>query len=240
MDHIRIVLLDSDKQALDAYGRLCRAICEKLGLSSDVRSYTDNQRLLFDMGNTHFLFTVNVLIIEPGNRNEAIAHAVRKMGYRGIILYLTESNSFDCCMQAFDSRVFNYVLKGANQLPRFKTVFEHAAREAIALRKEYLIVSKYGECRCIELKDIYYFESFNVNLIVHYNGGKFEFTSTFDELEQQIGTVPFIRIHKSYMVAVSLIRNISYEHLTLNDGTELPVGRTRYPALKQAVGMIAS
>ena len=237
MDKIHIVLLDSDAQMLDIYGKLCRVVCDKLGLLSDVKAYTDAQNLLFDMGDTFFQSTVNIFIVDPDNHNEAVALAIRNVGYNSVILYLTDNASVECCMRAFDARAFNYLHKGPDHLPRFAAVFEKAIQEAVSLRSEYITVSKYGECRRIELKDIYYFESYNGNIIVNYTGGQFEFISTFEELEQQIGDSGFLRVHRSYLVAMAFIKNVSYDRLTLNNGTELPVGRTRYPALKQAVRM---
>ena len=238
MDKLRILLLDSDEQALELYGKLCRIVCEGLGFEADIRVYTNNQRLLFDMGDKYFMHSTSILVIEPQASNEAIAQTVRSMGYQGSILYLSSTLSPDNAFQAFDARVFNYLVKDKDCLPRFKTVFEETVREANTQRNEFILVKKNGECRRIDLKDVRYFESMDNDVVAHYNQTEFAFVSTFKELlEERLPPVhTFIQIHRSYLVSVPFINLINREQLSLDDGTVLPVGRTNYPALKAAMG----
>ena len=236
MDKLRILLLDSEEQELEVYGKVCRVICENLGHQSDVRVYNNNQKLLFDMGDPYFLYSVNILIIEPDASNEAIAQTVRQMGYFGIILYLSRTADFKFSIQAFDAKVSNYLHKGKEHLPRFKRVFEQAIEDAQALWHDFLVVAKGGECKCIELRDIYYIESFHNDLVIHYKGGEFTFRSTFASLKERLPEHIFIQVHKSFLVSVVFIHTISHESLCLNDGTQIPLGRGNYPALKAAVG----
>ena|GEM_PF-989719 len=237
MEKLRILLIDVDEQELDVYGKVCRAICGNLGYQSDVRVYTNNQQLLFDMGDPYFLNTVNIIIIEPDSANEAIAATLRKMGYCGIILYLSQKDSFRFSIQAFDAKVSNYLHKGMEHLPRFKSVFEQAVFDAEQLWNDFILVSKGGECRRIELQDIRYIESYGHDLIIHYDGGEFAFRSTFADLKERLPENMFIQVHKSFLVSAMFVNLISHEALSLDDGTQIPIGRGNYPALKSAVGM---
>ena len=205
MEKLRILLIDNNERELEIYGKLCHAICSNLGYQSDVRVYTDNQQLLFDMGEPYFLHSVNILIIEPDSSNEAIAHTLRKMDYRGIILYLSKTDSFHFSMQAFDANVSNYLRKGMEHLPRFKNVFEQAVFDAEELWKDFILVSKGGECRRIELRDIRYIESYDHDLIVHYKGGEFAFRSTFADLRVRLPENVFIQVHKSFLVSAAFM-----------------------------------
>ena len=240
MEKLRILLIDADEQELDVYGKVCRAICGNLGYQSDVRVYTNNQQLLFDMGDPYFLNTINILIIEPDSANEAIAATLRKMGYGGIILYLSKKDSFRFSIQAFDAKVSNYLHKGMEHLPRFKSVFEQAVFDAEQLWDDFILVSKGGECRRIELQDIRYIESYGHDLIIHYKGGEFAFRSTFADLKERLPDNMFIQVHKSFLVSAMFVNFVSYESLALDDGTQIPIGRGNYSTLKSVIGMGSS
>ena len=239
MEKLRILLLDNDEQELEVYGKICRAICGNLGYQADVRVYNSNQQLLFDMGDPYFLHCINILIIEPVSSNEAIAKTTRNMGYQGIILYLSKKESFQFSVQAFDAKVSNYLQKGMEHLPRFKNVFEQAVFEAEDLWRDFILVSKGGECKRIELRDIRYIESFDHDLIIHYKGEEFAFRSTFTNLKNKLPEHLFVQVHKSFLVSVMFVNFISHDSLTLDDGTQIPVGRGNYSALKSAVGLEA-
>jgi len=234
---MKIVLLDSNEQELEIYGKICRTICGNLGYQADIRIYTNNQQLLFDMGDPYFLHCVNVLIIEPASSNEAIAKTIRKMGYCGIILYLSKTDSFHFSIQAFDAKVSNYLHKGMEHLERFKNVFEQAIFDAEELWRDFILVSKGGECKRIELRDIRYIESYRNDLVVHYKGGQFAFRSTFADLKEKLPENLFIQVHKSFLVSAAFVSIISHDSLALDDGTQIPIGRGNYPALKSAVGL---
>ena len=81
------------------------------------------------MGDPYFMNCVNIIIIEPDLSNDAIAQTIRKMDYRGIILYLSKTVTVNLSIQAFDAKVSNYLHKGMEHLPRFKNVFEQAAKQ---------------------------------------------------------------------------------------------------------------
>jgi len=237
LEKLRILLLDNNEKELEVYGKICRTICGNLGYESDIRVYNNNQQLLFDMGDPYFMHCVNIIIIEPDSSNNAIARTIRKMDYRGTILYLSKTVSVDISIQAFDAKVSNYMHKGVEHLPRFKNVFEQAIHDAEDLWHEFILVSKGGECKRIEIRDIRYIESYGNDLTIHYVGGEFTFRSSFANIKERLPENLFLKVHKSFLVSAAFVKVISYESLSLDDGTKIPVGRTGYPALKAAVGL---
>ena len=55
---------------------------------------------------------------------------------------------------------------------------------------------------------------------------------TLDELENMLGENNFVRIHKSYLVNLKHISNISRYKVKLTDGSELAVPKVRYVYVK--------
>jgi hypothetical protein len=235
MDKLKIALLDSNQNELELYGKLCLAVADKCGIQAELLSYSDSQSFLFDIDDPYFASALSVLIVEPDGGNAAIPITLRNGGYKGIILYLSRLSSEAVYLQAFDAKAFNFLKKGEAQMPRFHTVFEQTLKAAEKLHREYIVVSGYGEYRQIQISEIFYFECRDKLVTVHHSEGKFEFYSTLQRLEERLSDRGFIRVSKSFLVSVEAIHKPSYEKLILNDGSEIPVGRSYAPALKVAI-----
>jgi two-component system response regulator LytT len=101
----------------------------------------------------------------------------------------------------------------------------------------YLAVKKAGSFSLVETKDIRYIKGAGIYTELHLLNGKLELHDKSLEKLQQLLPASFERIHKSYIVAVSSIERIvvnsgSKYSLLLKNGETLPIGRSRYKALK--------
>ncbi|MDR1891847.1 MAG: LytTR family transcriptional regulator [Oscillospiraceae bacterium] len=235
MEKLKIVLLDNNPNELELYGRLCLAVAKQCGVQTEILPYAESQRLLFDMDDTCFNSSLSIFIVEPDGGNAAIPLTVRKTGYKGLILYLSRLCAEEYFLQAFDAKAFNFLKKGEPHMKRFYSVFEQTLKAAERLHREYIVVSGYGEYKQIQIGDIYYFESRDKLVTVHYGEGKFEFYSTLQKLEERLSDRGFIRVSRSFLVSLEAIHKPGYDKLILNDGTAIPVGRAYASALKAAV-----
>lgn len=89
----------------------------------------------------------------------------------------------------------------------------------------------------INLSDIVYIESNLHKLIFHMNTPKktqYSMYEKLDVIDATIGQFGFCRIHKSYLVNMKYADDIERYKLTLNDGTNLSIVKTRYPVVKEA------
>lgn len=86
----------------------------------------------------------------------------------------------------------------------------------------------------LESRKISYIEG-NRNYQLVYVVGNSEPTEvkmTLDRLEELMEPFGFIRIHKGYLVNYRHINRITYERVTLDNGTSLPVGRSKATEIK--------
>lgn len=135
-------------------------------------------------------------------------------------------------LQAFDHDVVDYLLKPFS-LERFMTAVQKA-RERIgqsqpatgAAKPDYIFVkSEYRVIR-IELKDILYFESLRDYVAIHtISGGKILTLQSLRSFEEALDGKDFLRIHKSYIVAIDKISSIERKRVVIQE-TYLPVGET--------------
>lgn len=135
-------------------------------------------------------------------------------------------------LQAFDHDVVDYLLKPFS-LERFMTAVQKA-RERIgqsqpatgAAKPDYIFVkSEYRVIR-IELKDILYFESLRDYVAIHtISGGKILTLQSLRSFEEALDGKDFLRIHKSYIIAIDKISSIERKRVVIQE-TYLPVGET--------------
>ncbi|MGN6294230.1 MAG: LytR/AlgR family response regulator transcription factor [Chitinophagaceae bacterium] len=135
-------------------------------------------------------------------------------------------------LQAFDHDVVDYLLKPFS-LERFMTAVQKA-RERIsqgkpvaeAAKPDYIFVKSEYRVIKIELRDILYFESLRDYVAIHtISSGKILTLQSLRSFEEALDGKDFLRIHKSYIIALDKISSIERKRVVIQ-GTYLPVGET--------------
>ena len=74
-------------------------------------------------------------------------------------------------------------------------------------------------------KDIYFIEALKDYVVINTIDSRYTIHSTMKEIESKMGSVDFIRIHRSFIVRLDKIAVIEYPNLTLeNDKKSIPIG----------------
>lgn len=238
MEKIRIVVCDDDPNDQKYYMDLCRMLAEKHNIFLEMKAYSTGESLLFDLGEPSFLQSIDILQIEIDMADMdgiKVAKAARRMGYNGVIVFLTRSATYEYYETAFDINATNYVRKGSEHLKRIEKVFVDTVNTAKKLRREYIILRCAGERRRIDIADIKYFEIMKYRIAAYYGDDYFEFISTMGKLESELLGRGFVRIHRAYMVSLDHVQSYTYNTVTLFDGSTLPVGRTYAASFKSAI-----
>lgn len=137
-------------------------------------------------------------------------------------------------LQAFDHDVVDYLLKpfsydrflaAVNKAKdRLQTNTAAAGSSAQAIADHIFVKSEYRIIR-INLRDIYYFESLRDYVAIHHSGGKTLTLQSLRSFEEELDSHAFLRIHKSYIIAVGKIDAIERKRVIIQ-GNYLPVGET--------------
>lgn len=135
-------------------------------------------------------------------------------------------------LQAFDHDVVDYLLKPFS-LERFMTAVQKT-RERISpsqpatgtAKPDYIFVKSEYRIIRIELKDILYFESLRDYVAIHtISAGKILTLQSLRSFEEALDGKDFLRIHKSYIIAIDKISSIERKRVVIQE-TYLPVGET--------------
>lgn len=100
-----------------------------------------------------------------------------------------------------------------------------------------MAVKKQGTAQLINIEDVLYFKGADMYVEIYLHNGKKELHDKSLEKLNQLLPKSFIRIHKSYLLKLSVIKKLivqsgSKYSVELNNGEMLSVGRTRYKALR--------
>ena len=173
-----------------------------------------------------------------------------------VIIFTTAFDQF--ALKAFEVNATDYLLKPFSEL-RFREALEKAFKliankpesikklnmlvKSVEKREEYLdrVVIKNGQkILIIPIAEVRYIEAQDDYTMLYTEKGNFLKQKTMKYFEENLNPSDFIRIHRSYFVKLTLIKQIelfekeSYRVL-LQDGTKLPVSKSGYQNLKEII-----
>lgn len=142
-------------------------------------------------------------------------------------------------IQAFDLDVSDYLLKPISferflkavekvydQLSTQKNTSKTApASETITKEKDYMFVKTEYRMQRVDFKDILYIEGLKEYLIIQTATGRVITLQNFKTMEEMLPSINFVRVHKSYMVAMDKIEFVERNRIKISDKL-IPVGDT--------------
>lgn len=143
----------------------------------------------------------------------------------------------DQAIAAFEYGVLDFVPKPFNR-DRLEQAFSRIiTKEEPSSPVKYLAVKKRGRVQLIPIEDLLYVKGAGAYTELFLVDGTKELHDKSLEMLDQLLSDAFERIHKSYIVRMSAIKEIRVESgskyiAKLDSGQELPIGRTKYKDLK--------
>lgn len=144
----------------------------------------------------------------------------------------------DQAITAFEYGVLDFVPKPFNR-PRLEQAFnraitkEKSANDSIKL----LAIKKRGRIQLVPIEDVVYIKGAGAYTELYLTNGKKELHDKSLEKLEQLLSRTFERIHKSYLVKMSEVKEIvvksgSRYSAALKNGEHIPIGRTKYKDIK--------
>jgi two-component system LytT family response regulator len=159
-----------------------------------------------------------------------------------------ETHAVDYLLKPFSKeRFFKAVDKWLNQAtaaPSQKNTGEilNSVVSASPAQHERIVVKTGTKVKIIPVQDVLYLEADDDYVSIHTLEGSFLKNKTMSFFEQTLDPRQFVRVHRSYILAVQQITRIDpYEkdaHLAiLRSGAKIPVSKTGYVKLKGVLGI---
>jgi DNA-binding LytR/AlgR family response regulator len=141
--------------------------------------------------------------------------------HRPKIVIVSAYNQY--AVQGFDHNVTDYLLKPYS-LERFlKAVDKVQSEMQIKTAKEYMFVKTEYRMERVDFSDILFIEGQGAYLRIVTRHAKIMTLQNFQNMEQILPQNNFVRVHKSYMVAMDKIESIE-RNVILIAGQRIPVG----------------
>lgn len=170
-------------------------------------------------------------IIMPGENGINVAKEIREHDQNVKIIFLTSSAEY--AVQSYMVNAFFYQMK-----PIWEESFFRLMDSAISeceKKEEFCLVlkCKNGITR-IKLDKLKYCEVIGRTLLLHMKDGQvFERIGSLEELYGQLLQYDnFLRPHRSFLVNMEYIQNISCKAITLDDDVEIPIPHGKYTDVK--------
>jgi two-component system LytT family response regulator len=164
----------------------------------------------------------------------------RDDGERPVVVFTTAHD--DYALKAFDVAAVDYLHKPFDD-ERFARALERAkarAREPDAEPggPQHLTVHRAGATERVELAQVLWIESADQYVRIHTAASSHLLRESMQHMEQTLAPRRFLRVHRSALVALEHVTRVEATsggtgRLTLDDGTELPVSRTKLPTLRE-------
>lgn len=170
-------------------------------------------------------------VLMPGENGIDAAAEIRKYNSNVKIIFLTSSAEF--AVQSYTVGAYFYQLK-----PIWKESFFRLMDSVLATQEKertdgLVLRCKTGISR-IEIDRIKYCEVIHRTLFIHLSDGNIlESTGSLDELYNQLCPHEcFIRPHRSYLVNLEYVQQLSYHSIVMSCGADIPLPRGKYREIK--------
>lgn len=172
-------------------------------------------------------------VLMPGENGIDVAAEIRNFDKNAKIIFLTSSSEF--AVQSYTVNAFYYQLKPicAESFTRLMDgVLSQCEKEQA---RSLILHCKAGITR-IKPSQLEYCEVIHRTLFIHLTSGKvLECTGSLEELSRQLMPYGnFLRPHRSYLVNLEYIQNLSYRAITMSCLAEIPLPRGKYNEIKNA------
>lgn len=172
-------------------------------------------------------------VLMPGENGIDVATEIRNYDKNAKIIFLTSSAEF--AVQSYTVNAFYYQLKPICEESFFRLMDAVLSQCKKEQASSLILHCKNGITR-INPTQLEYCEVIHRTLFIHLTSGKVqECSGSLNELAGQL--VPygsFLRPHRSYLVNLEYIQNLSYRAITMSCLAEIPIPRGKYNEIKNA------
>ena len=224
---MRIAICDDEPQFLNDFCRITGRLYQSLDILTD--SFTSGSELLRQFRQR--AYDLVFLDIEmPEMDGLSLAEQLRAISSEVNIVILT--GHIEYAIRGYEVNALRYLTKPAEE-QKIKAVIDHVLQK-LENEKTLWIRTDAGEIR-LRLAEILFIESQNQNVLINTASDSYSVRGNMSDYEERLTPEGFFRIHRSYLAALSKIQRINGKEAVMEDGTVLPVSRSKEARLREAL-----
>jgi DNA-binding LytR/AlgR family response regulator len=231
---MKIAICDDDKQELLQLRQFVDEFlsCAFVKGKIEVHSFESSLELIKQLESGKYFDVFLLDVIMPGITGMELANHIRSTDQASKIIFLTSSPEF--AVESYSVNAFNYLIKPVQKEKLF-SVLKKAINDICSGTKKYIIVKTQIGMFKIFMHDLIYIEVVGRTIFFHQtNGVIIEGISTISKVEVDLLTDKrFIKPHRSYIINLDYIKNLSQNGFTTTNNQLIPISRNVFKEVKQ-------
>lgn len=219
MTELRMAVCDDLEEERVQLARMVRSYAQRRGLSMELRLFASGNELLDAARRPDFCHVLFLDIFMPGLSGLDAARQLRAAGCMASIVFATTSQDYG--VMSFDVQAADYLVKPFRQEDVDRTLDWCLEHLPDSLR--VLPVYAEGERQELPLSSISYVEVLGHQCHIHTSRQTVVVRRGLDDLEAAIGSRDFLRCHRSFLVNLNFVQDITGSDFRLSDGTLVPI-----------------
>lgn len=221
----------------------CKLLEEFVGKSSSlnlVGTFSDSVSMRNQLSKRH---DIDLIFLDIETPDMDISNFINSFDHQANIIIVSPDDKD--ALKAFEFNIVDYLLKPVT-FSRFckavdKAIRYFANKEVSNSDANEIFIKKGSALVKLKIKDIIYIEALENYITLNTKNEKFTIHFTMKAIEYQLPSGTFIRVHRSFIVNISLIKTIKENSLDLIIGNELrdiPIGQSYRDTLLNRINII--
>ena len=230
---IKVALCDDDIYTLNGMQGFLDRYCRERNREIVHTTFCSPLELLTEIEQGVRFDVLFLDILMPGQNGIDTAVEIRGHDSNIKIIFLTSSAEF--AVQSYAVEAYFYQIKPF-KWEDFSRVMDSVLEKCGHEQENSLILRCKGQITRIELGQLEFCEVLHRTLLFHLASGKvLESTGSLDELGRKLSPWGnFLRIHRSYIVNLEYVQNISSRDVTMTSLAKIPIPKGRYNEIKES------
>lgn len=219
---IEIAICDDDKLVIDYIVTTLTQISKKNNLYINIHTFTSGMEFISNYNTSKSYDIIFLDILLDCLNGIDIAKHIRETNDITKIIFISSSSEY--ILDGYDVEASNYLIKPLDY-EKLNKVFIKAIKSLYNTNSKLLKINQGSKIITLPLSKVLYFEVYNRKVIAILDNSTIEFYSRLSDIEALISNYNFVRCHRSYLVNVCKISQLSSSEITLNNLTKIPVGK---------------
>lgn len=231
---INIAICDDEQESLHMIQKELYNAANKLKIEIETYAYNDGKKVLDSIYNENEDFDILFLDIDmPDISGLEIARKLRQKNLDIILIFISAHEQY--VFESIEYNPFRYIRK--NRIEKELIQALKAAYQRLEEMQDSYIIVKTEEAEVrVKHSDIMYFETTARKVGIHLKNGEVLLVrKTIKELYKKLNDENLIKIHSGCVANVKYIGKYSNHDITLDNGEQLIVSRTRIKNVKMTL-----
>lgn len=229
---MRIAICDDELSVLEQLSSLLEEYCAEYDRDVEWEVFQSPLELLSKMEQSGRYDVLFLDILMKDENGIEVAREIRRTDTDVKIVFLTSSSEF--AVQSYTVGAFYYQLKPIQKnslIELMQKLFCVCQKEQL----EYFVLKCQNGIHKIDIRQLEYCEVVNRSLILYLrNGTELRSNVKIQEVEEALSRFGcFIRPHRSYLLNLRFVKNITLKSIMMNSGVKIPIPHGKYTQTKE-------